>query len=237
MRARRGRRSVCAPLGLAEVLERRALMSTDTWQNTVDGPSSYEQASNWSIGAVPGPVDVATFTAAQTAKAAIGFSADESAGSVSVADPGFKVVAGAPLHLQHHTLAVANALNVGVNGSGSLGIVGIDESLLPAGTVDVAVERQGRPLTELGAGAHFGEMALVNDAPRSATVVAREQMDLLVIGRPEMMGLMRVDPVLAVKILWTLVQSLSSRLRATSAEVELADPPRDTIPAPFPQRE
>ena len=97
----------------------------------------------------------------------------------------------------------------------------------------VSVQRRGRPITELGPGAHFGEMALVNDAPRSATVVALEQMDLLVVGRAEMMGLMRVDPVLAVKILWTLVQSLSSRLRATNAEIEVAEAPPDTVHAPF----
>jgi CRP-like cAMP-binding protein len=78
-------------------------------------------------------------------------------------------------------------------------------------------------------------MALVEDAPRSATVVALEPMDLLVIGREQMIGLMRVDPVLATKILWTLVQSLSARLRVTSAEaLEVAqDAPRDTLPTPF----
>ncbi len=99
----------------------------------------------------------------------------------------------------------------------------------------VSVQRGGRELTRLGPGAHFGEMALVNDAPRSATVTALEEMDLLVIGRNEMMGLMRQDPVLAVKILWTFVQSLSSRLRVTSAEpLELSgDAPRDTVRAPF----
>ncbi len=95
--------------------------------------------------------------------------------------------------------------------------------------------RRGRPLLEFGPGAHFGEMALVNDAPRSATVKALESMDLLAIGRAEMMSLMRVDPVLAVKILWTVVQSLSSRLRATSAEIEVDDLPPDTVHAPFRQ--
>jgi serine/threonine protein phosphatase PrpC/CRP-like cAMP-binding protein len=99
----------------------------------------------------------------------------------------------------------------------------------------VAVERGGRRLSELGPGTHFGDMALVEDAPRSATVVALEPMDLLVIGREQMIGLMRQDPVLATKVLWTLVQSLSARLRVTSAEaLELAqDLPRDTLPTPF----
>jgi PPM family protein phosphatase len=99
----------------------------------------------------------------------------------------------------------------------------------------VAVERGGRRLSELGPGTHFGEMALVEDAPRSATVVALEPMDLLVIGREAMMGLMRKDPVLATKILWTLVQSLSARLRVTSADAldVTQDSPRDTLPTPF----
>jgi serine/threonine protein phosphatase PrpC len=115
------------------------------------------------------------------------------------------------------------------------GAIANDLYLIVSGRV--SVKRKGRPLTELGAGAHFGEMALVNDAPRSATVVALEEMHLLVIGRTEMMGLMRVDPVLAVKILWTLVQSLSSRLRATNAEMDLPEPPPDTVHAPFQHEE
>jgi CRP-like cAMP-binding protein len=99
----------------------------------------------------------------------------------------------------------------------------------------VAVERAGRRLSELGAGTHFGDMALIEDAPRSATVVALEPVDLLVIGREQMVGLMRMDPVLATKVLWTLVQSLSARLRVTSAEaLDVAhDVPRDTLPTPF----
>jgi hypothetical protein len=57
-------------------------------------------------------------------------------------------------------------------------------------------------------------------------------MELLVIARADMMGLMRVDPVLAVKILWTLVQSLSTRLRDATNLDDIADAP-PTQHAPF----
>jgi PPM family protein phosphatase len=74
-------------------------------------------------------------------------------------------------------------------------------------------------ITELSAGGHFGEMSLVDDAPRSATVRALAPTETLVITQAAMGSLMRVDPVLGVKILWTLAQGLSTHLRATNAEL------------------
>ncbi len=102
---------------------------------------------------------------------------------------------------------------------------------------EVVVERDGIAIAELGAGGHFGEMSIVDDAPRSASVRARARTDLLVIGQAEMGGLMRLDPVLAVKILWTLVQALSGRLRVASAELiefKLEEPGRKSnVQMPF----
>lgn len=102
---------------------------------------------------------------------------------------------------------------------------------------DVVVERDGVTIAELGAGGHFGEMSIVDDAPRSASVRAKTRSDLLVIGQAEMGGLMRLDPVLAVKILWTLVQALSGRLRHASAELiefKLESPRSDSqVQLPF----
>lgn len=83
----------------------------------------------------------------------------------------------------------------------------------------LSVERDGVKIAELGPGGHFGEMSLVDDAARSATVKARTRTDVLSIGQSEMNGLMRVDPVLGVKILWNFVQVLSMRLRSASAEI------------------
>lgn len=99
----------------------------------------------------------------------------------------------------------------------------------------VTVSKQGRRIAELGAGGQFGEMALVDQAPRSATVVAETPVHVLVISHAPMMGLMRMDSVLGVKILWTLVQGLSSKLRSASAELIdfRRDAPPGTLRLPF----
>ncbi len=86
----------------------------------------------------------------------------------------------------------------------------------------VAIEKGGVEIAELKSGGHFGEMGLIDNAPRSATVRATEPTRVMVIGRGELMGLMRREPVLAVKLLWAFVQVLSDRLRATNAELSEA---------------
>lgn len=76
----------------------------------------------------------------------------------------------------------------------------------------VVVERSGHPLAVLGAGSHFGEMALLSHRPRSATVRAKTAARLLALDRPAFYGLLQQDAVLATKFLWKLAQTLSLRL-------------------------
>jgi len=82
----------------------------------------------------------------------------------------------------------------------------------------VSIESEGQPIAEIASGGHFGEMGLIEQASRSATVRALEPTRCLVLGRTELMALMRKEPVLAVKLLWSLVQALSERLRSANAE-------------------
>ncbi|MDW8246026.1 MAG: cyclic nucleotide-binding domain-containing protein [Sandaracinaceae bacterium] len=86
------------------------------------------------------------------------------------------------------------------------------ESLFLLISGEVCVHRNGQPIAMLGPGAHFGEMALLSNRPRSATVTARSHARLLVIERPALMALLAQDPVLATKFLWRLAQTLSTRL-------------------------
>ncbi len=72
-----------------------------------------------------------------------------------------------------------------------------------SGAVSLYKQAEGRP-TELGrleSGAHFGEMALIGDAPRSATIVAATDVDFLAIDRDTLMTVISAYPSVALQIL------------------------------------
>ncbi len=84
---------------------------------------------------------------------------------------------------------------------------------------NVRVHKGETDIVTLGAGDHFGEMALIDKAPRSASVSAVDAARLLRIGRSDFFGIIRNEPRLATKLLWSFLQVISERLRTTSAEL------------------
>lgn len=88
----------------------------------------------------------------------------------------------------------------------------MSESLFLLVSGQVSVERSESVVALLGSGAHFGEMALLSQRPRSATVKARTQATVMVLDRPPFFAMMQQDSLLATKFLWRLAQSLSLRL-------------------------
>ncbi len=80
----------------------------------------------------------------------------------------------------------------------------------------LAVHRAGQHVTDLETGTHFGEMALLNARPRSASVVASTPARLMVISRDRFNDLVRREPTLGVKLLWSFAQVLSLRLDQTT---------------------
>lgn len=83
----------------------------------------------------------------------------------------------------------------------------------------VKVQRGGALITTLPPGAHFGEMALVRNQPRSATVVSDGPSELMVVRRREFFELLRNEQALAVKLLWQFLGVLADRLAETSREL------------------
>jgi serine/threonine protein phosphatase PrpC len=81
----------------------------------------------------------------------------------------------------------------------------------------VAVDKGGQSIAKLGPGGHFGEMAIIEQTGRSASVKVEEATTCLAVGRADLMALMRREQLMAVKLMWSFVQVLSDRLRDTNA--------------------
>jgi len=86
----------------------------------------------------------------------------------------------------------------------------------------VRLHRDGRLITELQRGAHFGEMALVDRSPRSASATAEDRTRVLCLRRRDFFDILRKEAPLAVKLLWSFTQVLTERLRKTTAELSVS---------------
>jgi CRP/FNR family cyclic AMP-dependent transcriptional regulator len=91
--------------------------------------------------------------------------------------------------------------------------------LLISGSVEVRKSAtdadDGRLLRTLGPGDFFGEMALIDAHPRSASVFATSEVQYLAISRWDFHRQLRNDPDIALRIMATLAE----RLRSREAEV------------------
>lgn len=89
------------------------------------------------------------------------------------------------------------------------GEIGREMMVLIDGTVSVS--RDGAVIAERGPGEVLGEMALLSDAPRSATVTLTSEARLLVVARREFNTLMDEMPSVRAQIM----ESLARRLMAS----------------------
>jgi CRP/FNR family cyclic AMP-dependent transcriptional regulator len=77
----------------------------------------------------------------------------------------------------------------------------------------VLVKAPGKRTVRLAAGDSFGEMALLDDAPRSATVEADDEVFVMLLGRKAFNRMLAREPRIAIVLLRTLAQ----RLRAAQS--------------------
>jgi len=87
------------------------------------------------------------------------------------------------------------------------GTIGREFFLIVKG--QASVRRNNRKVATLGPGQYFGEMALLDRRPRSATVTSDTDMTLLVLGQRQFNGVLDAVPALARKML----AAMATRLR------------------------
>ncbi|MCC7493533.1 MAG: GNAT family N-acetyltransferase [Fimbriimonadaceae bacterium] len=88
------------------------------------------------------------------------------------------------------------------------------------GSVDIVLGERAEPVAAVGPGQIFGELALIDDLPRSAGAVCATASRLLVVRRADFQDLCRRDPELGVVVLRNIARTLSERLRDTNLRVE-----------------
>ncbi len=94
--------------------------------------------------------------------------------------------------------------------------------ILLEGKVRISREVAGmgeEALAVLGPGEVFGEMSLLDEAPRSADARVHERCRLLVIAKDAFDDLLFLHKDLAYEVLWNSVRMLSARLRETNEKL------------------
>jgi len=91
--------------------------------------------------------------------------------------------------------------------------------IILGGMVKVFLSNEGGKeiiINTLGEGDHFGELALLDDAPRSASVMTTEKSSLGTISKTDFVNVVSKHPELALK----LIQELTRRVRLLSENVK-----------------
>lgn len=99
------------------------------------------------------------------------------------------------------------------------GAIGDSLYIVKSGSVRVTKLDDGgeeKVLAILNPGDHFGEIALVDNHPRSATVIANEDTELIQIQADDFNKLLESDKEIALKFYKSFVKVLCARLRDTN---------------------
>ena len=97
---------------------------------------------------------------------------------------------------------------------------GVGMYIIISGSAAVLLEPGEHLLAELSDGEFFGELALIDDAPRSAKVVATAPSRMLGFFQSDLLDLIDRKPRLGVKIVMRLVKVVGDRLKKSNGEVQ-----------------
>lgn len=99
------------------------------------------------------------------------------------------------------------------------GTPGLGMYVIVSGEVDILCDPESHTLAELKDGEFFGELALLDDSPRTATARAKTACTLLCLFQPDLLDLVERNPRLGVRILVRLARTIGARLRRTNEQL------------------
>lgn len=78
--------------------------------------------------------------------------------------------------------------------------------MVKSGRVDIITF--GTVLENVGPYGHFGEMGLIDDAPRSAAAIAQEKSEVVAVDKDTFLFLVGRDPMFALRVMHTLAERI-----------------------------
>lgn len=96
---------------------------------------------------------------------------------------------------------------------------GLGMYIIQSGQAVVTTGRDKVQLSQLSDGDFFGELSLLDETPRSATVVAKTHCLILGFFQSDLFGLIERDPRFGVKIVIRLAKIMGDRLRHANQQV------------------
>ena len=97
---------------------------------------------------------------------------------------------------------------------------GMGMYIIESGRVAIISEPAEVHLSELGSGEFFGELALLDESPRSATAIAKTECKILGFFQPDLFALLDRNPRLGVKIVLRLAKIIGERLRKANGQIQ-----------------
>lgn len=108
---------------------------------------------------------------------------------------------------------------------------GLGMYIIVNGSVEIVEEDEKagkRTLAKLSDGSFFGDMALLDEDPRSASAIALVDSDVMGFFRPDFLDLIYRKPKLGIKVLLALARVIGKRLRHTNELLAKIQEKKDT---------
>jgi CRP-like cAMP-binding protein len=106
----------------------------------------------------------------------------------------------------------------------NMGEPGVGMYIIEQGAVSIALptsEKENyKELALLKDGDFFGELALLDEEPRSATAIAKQPTQLIGFFHPDLFGILETKPKTGIKILLKLASMIGERLRNQNKELQ-----------------